>query len=131
MTDPEATAADWSPILPPDLGDIERLARAAIDALPEAYRDAARAIALRVEEFASDDILDDLDLTDPFELSGLYEGTPLTEKSVMDQPDRPDTIWLFRRADPGRMDRPQRGDAGRDGGACAGARTGSSLRLER
>lgn len=95
-TDPEAP--DWSPILPPDLGDIERLAIAAIDALPEAYREAARAVSLRVEDFASEEMLEELDLQDPFELSGLYEGTPLTEKSVMDQPDRPDTIWLFRRA---------------------------------
>jgi predicted Zn-dependent protease with MMP-like domain len=30
-------------------------------------------------------------------LTGLYEGTPLTEKSVMDQPLGPDVIWLFRR----------------------------------
>lgn len=97
MTDTE-TGADWSPVLPPDLGDIERLARAAIAALPEAYREAAAAIAIRVEDFATDDMLDELDLTDPFELSGLYEGIPLIEKSVMDQPQRPDTIWLFRRA---------------------------------
>ena len=62
------------------------------------YRAAAAAIALRVEDFATDEMLDELDLTDPFELSGLYEGTPLTEKSVMDQPHGPDTIWLFRRA---------------------------------
>jgi predicted Zn-dependent protease with MMP-like domain len=27
----------------------------------------------------------------------LYDGIPLTEKSVMDQPHGPDTIWLFRR----------------------------------
>ncbi len=98
MTESEAGEADWSPVLPPDLGDIERLARAAVAALPEAYRAAASAIAIRVEDFASDEMLDELDLTDPFELSGLYEGIPLTEKSVMDQPQRPDTIWLFRRA---------------------------------
>ena len=36
-------------------------------------------------------------INDPFELTGLYEGIPLTQKSVMDQPQQPDTIWLFRR----------------------------------
>jgi len=41
--------------------------------------------------------MEELDLNDPFELSGLYEGIPMTEKSVMDQPMRPDTVWLFRR----------------------------------
>ena len=38
-----------------------------------------------------------LEMDDPFELTGLYECIPLTEKSVMDQPMGPDTIWLFRR----------------------------------
>ena len=93
----ETDAPDWSPVLPPGIEDIERLAQAAIAALPEAYREAARQVALRVEDFAPDEILEEMDLNDPFELSGLYEGTPLTEKSVMDQPRGPDVIWLFRR----------------------------------
>jgi predicted Zn-dependent protease with MMP-like domain len=89
---------DWTQAVPPDAGEIEDMARAAIAALPEAYRAAAAAVALRVEDFASDEMLDDLGIDDAFELTGLYDGVPLTEKSVMDQPDRPDAIWLFRRA---------------------------------
>lgn len=83
--------------LPPDLDRIEALARAALDALPEMFRAPARAVALRVAEFASDEMLDDLGLDSPFELTGLYEGIPLTQKSVLDQPMGPDVIWLFRR----------------------------------
>jgi predicted Zn-dependent protease with MMP-like domain len=89
---------DWTQAVAPDAGEIEDMARAAVAALPEAYRAAAAAVALRVEEFASDEMLDDLEIDDAFELTGLYDGVPLTEKSVMDQPDRPDAIWLFRRA---------------------------------
>lgn len=89
---------DWTQTVAPDAGEIEDMARAAIAALPETYRAAAAAVALRVEEFASDEMLDDLGIDDVFELTGLYDGVPLTEKSVMDQPDRPDAIWLFRRA---------------------------------
>lgn len=83
--------------LAPDLALIETLARAAIDRLPPAFAKAAQALVLRVEDFAGDDMLADLDLTDPFELTGLYDGTPLTEKAVMDQPGGPDMVWLFRR----------------------------------
>jgi len=83
---------------PPSADDIAALALAARDALPAPFAAAARAVALRVEEFAPEDMLGDLQIEDPFELTGLYDGIPLTEKSVMDQPDRPDTIWLFRRA---------------------------------
>jgi predicted Zn-dependent protease with MMP-like domain len=89
---------DWTLAVAPDAGEIEDMARAAIAALPEAYRAAAAAVALRVEDFAAEEMLDDLGIDDVFELTGLYDGVPLTEKSVMDQPDRPDAFWLFRRA---------------------------------
>jgi predicted Zn-dependent protease with MMP-like domain len=88
---------DKIPRLPPDLSQIETLAVQAVNALPEAYRDAAMNVALRIEDFASDTVLDDLGIEDPFELTGLYDGVPLPEKSVMDQPTQPDAIWLFRR----------------------------------
>lgn len=88
---------DWSEITAPDAGEIEEMVRRVIDALPEAYRAAAREVALRVEDFAPDRVLDEMRIEDPFELTGLYDGIPLTEKSVFDQPGQPDAIWLFRR----------------------------------
>lgn len=65
--------------------------------LPEPWRAAAAHVQLRIEDFAPPDILQAMEIDDPFELTGLYEGIPLTEKSVMDQPVGPDVIWLFRR----------------------------------
>ena len=97
MSEDDSNAPDWGPVTAPELDDIERLARAALAALPEAYRDAAALVQLRIADFAPDNVLEELDLNDPFELTGLYDGIPLTEKSVMDQPHGPDTIWLFRR----------------------------------
>lgn len=82
----------------PTLGEIQALAEAARAALPDAFRPAAKAVAIRVEDFACDEVLNDLGIDDPFGLSGLYDGIPLTQKSVMDSPAQPDTIWLFRRA---------------------------------
>ncbi len=87
---------DWTRTAP-DAGEIEAMARAAIASLPAAYAAAAGTVALRVEDFAPDATLDELGMEDPFELTGLYDGVPLTEKSVSDQPAGPDTIWLFRR----------------------------------
>jgi predicted Zn-dependent protease with MMP-like domain len=97
MADTDSDAPDWSAVTAPEQDDIERLARAAIAALPEVYREAAALVQLRIADFAPEDMLHALDLHDPFELTGLYDGIPLTEKSVMDQPDGPDAIWLFRR----------------------------------
>jgi predicted Zn-dependent protease with MMP-like domain len=83
--------------LPPDLGAIEALAFEALAGLPEAYRAAAADVALHVSDFPTDEMLEDLGLEDPFELTGLYEGVPLTERSFADQSVKPDAIWLFRR----------------------------------
>jgi predicted Zn-dependent protease with MMP-like domain len=81
----------------PDAAEFEALAHAAILALPEAFRAEAAKVVLRVEDFAPDAVLADLGMEDAFDLTGFYDGIPLTEKSVMDQPEGPDTIWIFRR----------------------------------
>ncbi len=81
----------------PSLALIEQLAHEAVSTLPAPFREPATHVRLRIEDFPTDEMLEALDLTDAFELTGLYEGTPLTEKSVADQPTGPDTIWLFRR----------------------------------
>ena len=97
MSEDDSDAPDWGPVTAPELDDIQRLARAALAALPEVYREAAALVRLQIADFAPDDVLGELDLNDPFELTGLYDGIPLTKKTVMDQPHGPDTIWLFRR----------------------------------
>ena len=80
----------------PTCDEIEELARETAAKLPRAFRDKAAAVSIRVLDFAPDHLLEDLDM-EPFELTGLYEGVPLTEKSSFDQPMGPDTVWLFRR----------------------------------
>ncbi|VDC26420.1 metallopeptidase family protein [Pseudogemmobacter humi] len=91
MTNPSPDA------ISPSLDLIESLAREAIATLPEPWREPATHVVLRVEDFPSEEMLDAMDLNDPFELTGLYEGIPLTEKSVADQVMHPDMVWLFRR----------------------------------
>lgn len=83
--------------LAPDLELIEQLARNAVLALPEPWRSPATAVVLRIEDFPAPEICEAMGIEDPFELTGLYEGIPLTERSVMDQPMQPDVVWLFRR----------------------------------
>ena len=84
-------------MLAPDAALIEQMAHEAVVSLPEPYRQAATRIVLRIEDFAADDVLKGLGCESPFDLTGLYEGIPLTEKSISDQPLHPDLIWLFRR----------------------------------
>ena len=88
---------DWQGRAAPDLAAIETMAEAARLALPQAFASAAAQVVLRVEDFAPDAILAEMGIDDPFDLTGLYDGIPLTQKSVMDQQAGPDVIWLFRR----------------------------------
>ena len=81
----------------PSLALIEQLAHEAIATLPAPFRGPATLIRLRVEDFPDDQMIEDLGVDDPFDLTGLYEGVPLTEKSTSDQMTQPDVIWLFRR----------------------------------
>jgi predicted Zn-dependent protease with MMP-like domain len=81
----------------PSLEDFERLAERAMATLPAAVRRACGDLALRIADFAPDEILDEMGIEDAYELTGLYDGIALTERSVMHQPTRPDAVWLYRR----------------------------------
>lgn len=82
----------------PTLGDIERLARAGLAALPPQFRALVADVVLRVDEFPGDDVCEDLGLESPFDLLGLYQGVSLDQKSVLDTPQGPDMIFLYRRS---------------------------------
>ena len=79
-----------------DQADIETIARLTVAALPAPFADHARAVVIRVADWPAADMLRALGITDPLNLTGLYEGIPLTRKSVADQPLGPDMVWLFR-----------------------------------
>jgi len=85
------------PAMPPtDAEAFEQIARATVADFPPAFRDAAQRVALRVADWPSANILRDVGVHHAVELTGLYEGIPMTEKSVSHQPQAPDTVWLFR-----------------------------------
>jgi predicted Zn-dependent protease with MMP-like domain len=81
----------------PSLADFDALAKTAFAALPREVRTACADLLIRTADFAPEEMLADMDIEDPFELTGLYDGIALTQKSVFDQPEGPDIVWLFRR----------------------------------
>jgi predicted Zn-dependent protease with MMP-like domain len=52
---------------------------------------------LRVDDFPDDDVLEDLGLEDPFELTGLYQGVDMARRSVLDPSPSPARVFLYRR----------------------------------
>ena len=89
---------DWTEATAPSAADIETLAREVLAGLPPEFAGYAHAVLLRVEDLAGEDVLDELEIDDPLELTGLYDGIPQTEKSPSSPQHFPDVVWLFRRA---------------------------------
>jgi predicted Zn-dependent protease with MMP-like domain len=79
------------------LARIEQIARDTIADLPTPFAAAAREVVLRVEDLPNAQMLADLDIDDPLDLTGLYEGVPMTHKSASYPEPWPDTVWLFRK----------------------------------
>lgn len=82
----------------PSAEEIEEIARATLRGLPKPFADSLGDVVLQVDEFADKSTLAGLGIHDPFELSGLYEGTPLPERSVEQSGTLPERIRLFRRS---------------------------------
>lgn len=82
--------------LAPSAAEMEAIARDALDRLPTQFRVHLGDILLLVEDFADAETLTAMGIEDPFELTGIYEGLPLGEKSIGHSGTMPDRIRLFR-----------------------------------
>ena len=78
---------------------IEQIARGTVAGFPEPFARLAAPVAIRVAEELPDHLIDPDD--DPKvqrdEITGMYDGVPMTLKSHYDEPYGPDVVWLFRR----------------------------------
>jgi predicted Zn-dependent protease with MMP-like domain len=90
-------AAAFKSALAPSLDEFVVLAEAALRELPEPFRGLAGEIQMRVLDYPPDEVLDELGIDDPFELTGLYEGPDLRRRSVFDPSPGPSLVFLYRR----------------------------------
>ncbi len=83
---------------PPSEEDIYAMAEAGLAAMPPRLAQHVRGVAILVEDLADEETLADLGIDNPWELTGLYRGIPMTERSVADPVPFPDTILLYKEA---------------------------------
>ena len=88
---------DWIRSRAPTIDEFAELADHALAALPDRFRAMAGDVQMRVMDFADDDMLDELGIEDPFELTGLYQGVDLSRRSVSDPSPQPSMVMLYRR----------------------------------
>jgi len=82
--------------MPPDLAAITALAEHALATIPAKLRALLPNISIAVEEMPDDETLAAMGIDNAWELTGLYHGTPLPQRSVDDIARPPDQVTLYR-----------------------------------
>ncbi len=83
---------------PPSLDDIAEMAERALAAIPARLARHVEGVGIAIEDSADDETLDEMGIESPWELTGLYRGTPLPDRSIDDIARQPDLIFLYREA---------------------------------
>ncbi len=94
-TDLSQLPSGWTGVAP-DADALFAMAEAALETMPAVFRPHIEGLVISVEEFADDAMLKSLDIEHPYELTGLYEGRPLTERSIDQSGGMPDRVTLYR-----------------------------------
>ena len=87
----------WTSTKAPSLAEIEAMAHGIFEQLPKAFRDLCEGLVIRVEDFPTDEVLDEMGAESEFDLLGLFQGVGLPHRSVSDIAPLPNLIWLYRR----------------------------------
>ena len=81
---------------PPSMAEIEALAERALAGIPARLRQHIQNVGIAVEDMPDDETLDEMGIESAWDLTGLYRGTPLHRRSVLDIARGPDLIVLYR-----------------------------------
>ena len=87
----------WSTATAPSLAEIEAMAHDMLERLPDGFRKLCAGVIVRVDDFPTDEVLDDMQAESEFDLLGLFQGIGLPQQSNDDVARLPNMIWLYRR----------------------------------
>ena len=80
----------------PDADALFAIAETALETLPDVFKPHIAGVVIAIEEFADDETLASLGIEHPYDLTGLYEGRTLTERSIDQSGAMPDRVTLYR-----------------------------------
>jgi predicted Zn-dependent protease with MMP-like domain len=83
---------------PPLAQEIEEIARNALERLPDPFASHLAHVVLQVDEYADEALLAEMGIEHPLDLTGVYEGIPIGQRSIDASGTLPDRIRLFRQA---------------------------------
>jgi predicted Zn-dependent protease with MMP-like domain len=98
MADPRfADPLAWRSVKAPSLEELEVLAEAAFRRLPQKFRSLCEGLVIRVEDFPTEEVLDEMGAQSEFDLLGLFQGVGLPFRSESAPAQMPNMVWLYRR----------------------------------
>lgn len=80
----------------PSLDDMAEMARKALETLDEPFRTHAKAVAIKVEDFADAETLETMKIESSYDLTGLYSGVAMTLETPSAPSHIPPMVWLYR-----------------------------------
>jgi predicted Zn-dependent protease with MMP-like domain len=94
---PLADPLAWRPLRAPTLAEFEAIAEEVFRRLPGRFRALCEGLVIRVDDFATDEVLDEMGIESEFDLMGLFQGVGLPFRSEQVSGQMPNMIWLYRR----------------------------------
>ena len=91
-----AADASIGTALPPSIEALAAIGERILNELPEAIRELLGPVPVMVQDWPDDALLDALEIGDPLELTGLYQGVPISQRHAALPPSEPEMIFLFR-----------------------------------
>jgi predicted Zn-dependent protease with MMP-like domain len=87
----------WKTEKAPSLAEMEAMAHEIFEHLPKRFRDLCEGVIIRVDDFPTDEVLDEMNAESEFDLLGLFQGVGLSFRSNDDVARLPNLVWLYRR----------------------------------
>ncbi len=87
----------WKSAKSPTLVDFEAMAADEFARLPATFRALSEGIIIQVDDFPTEEVLEQLDAESEFDLLGLFQGLGLPFRSIEETGRLPNMIWLYRR----------------------------------
>jgi predicted Zn-dependent protease with MMP-like domain len=97
MADVQSDPLNWRPVKAPSLVELEVLADAVFAQLPKRFRDLCEGVVIQIDDFPSDEVLNEMGAQTEFDLLGLFQGLGLPFRSESAPVQMPNMIWLYRR----------------------------------
>src|SRR5260370_38791653 len=86
----------WTKAKAPSLAEMEAMAHQIFEHLPKGFRKLCEGVIIRVDDFPTDEVLDEMDAANEFDLLGLCQGIGRPFRSNDDIPRLPTLVGLYR-----------------------------------